>query len=120
MTQLASKIAVFALSAVTLSAGTWTGTISDSMCGATHKKMEEHGNAKISDRDCTLACVKNGGKYVFVSKGKVYQVTNQDYAGLQQHAGHTVKLTGDLSGNNITVTGIEMSGKGSEKKKSSD
>jgi hypothetical protein len=47
---------------------TWTGKISDSMCGATHKKTAEHGTSNISDRDCALACVKAGGKYVFVRK----------------------------------------------------
>ena len=37
---------------------TWTGKISDSMCGASHTKMmAEHKDAK-TDRDCTLACVK--------------------------------------------------------------
>jgi len=49
---------------------TWTGKISDSMCGASHAKMMgEHTGAKMTDRECTLACVKGGGKYVFVSGG---------------------------------------------------
>ena len=96
---------------------TWTGKISDSMCGASHKKMAEHGTAKMTDRDCTQACVKNGGKYVFVSKGKVCNVDNQDYAGLAEHAGHTVKLTGEMKGDSITVSDIEMP-KSSKKKTS--
>jgi cellobiose phosphorylase len=91
-------------------AGTWTGKISDSMCGATHKKMEEHGSAKISDRDCTLACVKNGAQYVFVSQNKVYQITNQDYAGLQKNAGPEVKVTGELAGDNIKISDIQATG----------
>jgi hypothetical protein len=33
---------------------TWTGTISDKMRGADHKKM----GGKMSDRECTLACVE--------------------------------------------------------------
>lgn len=42
---------------------TMTGVISDSMCGASHAKMMAmHKDAK-TDRDCTLACVKGGGKY---------------------------------------------------------
>ena len=47
---------------------TWTGKISDSMCGGSHAKMiAAHGGAsKMTDRDCTLACTKAGGKYVFV------------------------------------------------------
>jgi hypothetical protein len=60
---------------VSFAAQTWTGKISDSMCGATHKAME-HGGKKLSDRDCVQACLKDGAKYVFVSEGKVYDVTN--------------------------------------------
>jgi len=72
----------------------------------------EHGGAKkASERDCTLACVKDGGKYVFVSEGKTYTLANQDYAGLQLHAGHTVQLTGDMQGDSITVSKIVMPGK---------
>jgi hypothetical protein len=97
------------LSSTTAFADSWTGKISDSMCGAHHKSSAEHGNAKLSDRECTEACIKNGGKYVFVSKGKVYTIDNQDYAGLAEHAGHTVNLTGDMSGDSIKVSDIEMS-----------
>jgi hypothetical protein len=96
---------------------TWTGKISDSMCGARHNTSAEHGKAKMSDRDCTQACVKNGGKYVFVSKGKVYNIANQDNAGLAEHAGHTVKLTGEMSGDTITVSDIQMPAKSSKASK---
>jgi hypothetical protein len=89
---------------------TWTGKISDSMCGASHKKVAEHGTANISDHDCTLACVKNGGKYVFVRNGKVYSIENQDYAGLEAHAGEAVRLTGEMNGDTIKVSNIEPSG----------
>jgi len=88
-------------------AATWTGQISDSMCGAHHKTMAEHGK-KLSARDCTEACVKNGGKYVFVSKGKVHNIENQDFAGLTEHAGHTVNLTGEMNGDSIKVSNLEM------------
>jgi hypothetical protein len=86
---------------------TWTGKISDSMCGATHKKTAEHGTSQISDRDCTLACIKGGGKYVFVRNGTVYKIDNQDYAGLQEHAGETVRLTGEMKGDTVTVSDIK-------------
>ena len=86
---------------------TWTGQISDSMCGASHAKMMA-GHPGTSDRDCTLACVKGGGKYVFVSDGKVYNIANQGPALLQTHAGHTVRLTGEMKGNTITVSNITM------------
>jgi hypothetical protein len=88
---------------------TWTGKISDSMCGAKHNASTEHGAKKMSDRDCTLACVKDhSAKFVFVSGGKVYSVANQDFAALQEHAGHTVRLTGAMSGDTITVSKIVM------------
>ncbi len=90
---------------------TLTGKISDSMCGHSHKSAIEHSGKKLSEHDCTIACVKNGGKYVFVSGGKIYNISNQDYAGLEEHAGHNVKMTGDVSGDTITVSSITMAGK---------
>ncbi len=88
---------------------TWTGKISDSMCGASHAKMiAAHPAAKMTDRDCTLACVKAGAKYVFVTGGKVYNISNQDLAALQTHAGRTVRLTGEMKGDTITVSKIVM------------
>jgi hypothetical protein len=91
---------------------TWTGKISDSMCGASHAAMiSQHAGAKMTDRDCTQACIKAGGKYVFVTDGKVYNIANQDDADLATHAGHTVQLTGDMSGDTITVSKIVMPNK---------
>ena len=87
---------------------TFTGRISDSNCGASHAAMKgEHGNAKMTDKDCTVACTKAGGKYVFVQGGTVYQIANQDLASLQENAGATVRLTGEKNGNTITVSKIE-------------
>jgi len=86
---------------------TMDGMISDSACGASHAKMmQEHKDAKMTDRDCTLACVKAGGKFVFVSGGKVYTVANQKLAALTEHAGETVTVTGDLKGDTITVAKV--------------
>ena len=100
---LLSAFAAFAAAADT----TLTGQISDSMCGASHAKMIA-GHAGMTDRDCALACVKGGGKYVFVSDGKVYNISNQDLPLLQVHAGHTVQLTGDMKGDTIMVSNITM------------
>ena len=55
-----------------------------------------------------MLCVKKEGKYVFVHQGKVYSIDNQDFAGLQQHPGHTVRLTGEMKGDTITVSKIAM------------
>ena len=90
---------------------TLTGKISDDMCGASHAKMmAKHADAK-TDRDCTLACVQGGAKYVFVSSGKVYKIENQDLADLKTHAGHTVKVAGETKGDSITISKIEMPAK---------
>ena len=89
---------------------TWTGKISDSKCGAMHPAAE-HGK-KMTDRACTEACVKGGAKYVFTSKGKVYEIANQNDADLVTHAGHTVRLTGEMKGDSITVSKIQMPKKG--------
>ena len=101
-------IAVLLVSAAPFAADqTWTGQISDSACGAKHEEAAE-GQGKMPDRDCTQACVRGGSKYVLVSNGKVLQIANQDNKDLATHAGHTVKLTGELKGASITVSRIEM------------
>lgn len=90
---------------------TWTGQISDSMCGVTHM-ASEHGT-KVSDKPCTQMCVNKGAKYVLVSEGKVLAIVNQEFKGLAPHAGETVRLTGELKGNAITVSKVEKAVKAS-------
>jgi hypothetical protein len=104
---MSSAIALVFGAAVTAGAAqeTWTGKISDSHCGAAHKAME---GKKMSDRECTQVCVKSDGKYVFVSKDKVYQIANQKDPALATHAGHTVLLTGEMKGDTVTVAKIDM------------
>ena len=97
---------------------TWKGKISDSMCGASHKSAIEHSGKKLTDRECAQACIKDGGKYVFVSGGKVYKIDNQDFADLAEHAGHSVSLTGEMTGDTIKVSKIAMPGKPMTKSKS--
>jgi hypothetical protein len=100
-----------ALCAALTYGASWTGEISDSACGMSHAKMmTEHKDLK-TDRDCTLACVKAGSKYVLVSDGKVYQIENQTLPALQQRAGQMVEVTGDLKGNSITVAKISQMSK---------
>ena len=113
MNHLCIAVVVSMLGAVSTFAAdqTWTGQISDSMCGAKHDTSAEHGK-KMSPRDCTLACVKDhSAQYVFVSGGKVYNVGNQNLAAVKEHAGHMVKLTGEMSGETITVSKLAMATK---------
>src|SRR4030088_42409 len=93
--------------AATAAEQTWTGKISDSACGAKHEEAAE-GQGVMADRDCTQACIRGGSKYVLVADGKVFQIANQDNKDLATHAGHLVKMTGELKGNSITVSKIEM------------
>ncbi len=80
---------------------TFTGNISDSMCGLKHMMPGK------SDKDCTLECVKGGSKYVLAdpASGKVYQLSDQKKP--EAFAGEKVKVTGTLKGDTITVTSIE-------------
>jgi hypothetical protein len=99
---------VFAAATPYAAEQTWTGQISDSLCGAKHEEAAE-GQGKMPDRDCTLACVKGGSKFVLVvGDGKLIQIVNQDNKDLTTHAGHKVKVTGELQGESIVVAKIEM------------
>jgi hypothetical protein len=91
---------------------TMAGTISDSLCGMSHKEMAAKQASKITDRDCVIACLNystdNSPKLVFVEKGgKVYQISNQKFPGLIRHAGETLSVTGDLDGTALTIAKIE-------------
>jgi hypothetical protein len=99
----------FGVTSASAAEKTWTGQISDAMCGKDHSMMA-HDGKKVDARDCTLACVKGGSKYVFVSKGTVYGIDNQDLKDLQMHAGHNVQLTGEMAsdGKTLHVSKITM------------
>ena len=91
---------------------TMIGTISDSLCGMSHKEMAAKQGSKITDRDCVIACLnystENSPKLVFVEKGgKIYQIANQKFPGMLRHAGDAIALTGDVDGTSVTVTKIE-------------
>lgn len=86
---------------------TWTGTISDSKCGASHKAMTEH-NKNLTDSACAQACVKGGAKFVLASGDKIYVLDNQKDPALAMYAGRMVTVTGDLQGDTIRATKISM------------
>jgi hypothetical protein len=98
---------LFAVSPALAAEKTWTGTISDAKCNGKHHKAE-HGSQDDSDHDCVTKCVDGGSKYVFVAGGKTYQIANQDFAGLKDHGGHKVALSGEMKDDAITVSKIEM------------
>ena len=81
---------------------TWSGTITDSMCTKDHSMMTKE-TGKDAAKKCTLACIKAGMNYVFVSDGKVYEIANQKMPDLKTYAGDSVKLTGDLQSDGKTI-----------------
>ena len=84
---------------------TLSGTISDSVCATKHT-MTEHGKA-LNDRDCTQMCSGHGAQYVLLAGSRVYKLRSHE-ADLKEHAGHTVNLSGDVSGDTIKVSKVEM------------
>ena len=82
---------------------TLTGTISDGMCGSSHQGMP----TKMTDRECTQDCASKGAQYVLVSEGHVYKLTNHA-ADLKAHAGHMVNVIGEVKGDTMRVSKVEM------------
>jgi hypothetical protein len=82
---------------------TWTGVVTDSQCGGDH-------GGEVDERECTLKCTARGLKFALaVDHGaKVLAIDNQAFAGLREHAGHTVKITGEQRGDAIVISKIEM------------
>jgi len=80
---------------------TYTGTVSDAMCGAKHM-----GSAA----ECTRGCVKKGSKYALVVGDKVYTLETSDQAALDaldKQAGAKATVTGTEKDNTITVSSVK-------------
>jgi hypothetical protein len=91
---------------------TWTGRISDNLCNGSHEKMATGVFPPYDDHQCTLECLKSGGKYVLVDKdNKPIPIANQDFADLAAHAGEAVVVTGEMKGDAITVSKVEVAPK---------
>ncbi len=78
----------------------FTGVVSDDMCGAKHTMMPGK-----PDAECVRACVKSGAKYALVSGGHVYILQGQPTE-LDKLAAQKVKITGKLNGNTIEVASV--------------
>ena len=83
-------------------AGSWTGYVTDSHCGA------KGANAKHTQA-CAAKCVKEGSTVQFVNDAdkKVYEVDKAHWDAAMSHVGHQVKVTGSVDGSNLTVEKIE-------------
>jgi hypothetical protein len=87
-------------------AQTWSGILSDSTCGGSHKAMS--AAAGMTERECAFHCLKSLAKYVLVDQnGTVLRIANQDFAGLPLRLARPVRLTGQMTDNGILITRIE-------------
>ena len=92
-----------AATAFAASGKSFTGTVSDSMCGAKHAMPGD-------DAACTRACVSKGSKYALVVGDKVYTLETSDKAALatlDKQAGAKATVTGSEKDNTITVSSVK-------------
>ena len=101
---------------------TYSGEIMDSACAkaGSHAAMMKKAGLKTA-KECTLACVKNGSKFVLYNKSakKIYQLDDQTKP--EQFAGEKVKVKGtlDASTETIHVTDIAAAKHSAKKSKKS-
>ena len=82
---------------------TFTGKVSDAMCGAKHTE----GN--LAPADCVRACVQKGANYALVVGDKVYTLNTSDKATLDELnklAWEDAKVTGTANGDIISVKSV--------------
>jgi hypothetical protein len=97
-------VGLFALGGATLGADemTLTGSVGDAMCGVKH--MMGDGTA------CTLGCVMKGSDFALIVDDKVYTLktsSDEAKAKLEELAGKTATITGDVTGDTITVASVQ-------------
>lgn len=95
-------VSALASAAFAASAKTFTGKVSDAMCGAKHMESND-------DAACTRACVSKGAKYALVVGDKVYTLDTSDraaLAALDKNAGAKVTVTGTEKDNTIAVSKV--------------
>ena len=101
---LAVVLFVAAMASISLAATkTYTGKVSDAMCGA------EHMEPGVTAAACTRSCVAKGTKYSLVVGSKVYTLDGEDKAALgelDKLADKKAKVTGTADGDTIQVTSV--------------
>ena len=78
---------------------TFTGVVSDNMCGKQHMAKDK------SAAECTRECVKAGSDYALVVGDKLYALKG-DKAQLDRYAGQKATVTGEAKDETITVSSI--------------
>lgn len=88
--------AAAALLAATPAKRTFSGIVTDKMCGADHTMMNVKPDAK-----CVRECVKAGSQWALVEGANVYVLSNAKAA--DALAGQKVKVTGTLDTKTNTI-----------------
>jgi len=103
MKKLIVTVSLGSTMALTAFGATWSGTISDSMCGAKHAAATE------DDIKCATTCVKeHGAAPVFLVGDKIYKIDDASKEKVMPHIGHKVTISGKLAGDTVTVKSIKM------------
>jgi len=105
---LSTGLAVVPSVAADNSTQTFTGKVSDAMCGA------KHTEGGIAPADCVRDCVKKGAKYALVVGDKVYNLDTSDQAALDELnklAWEQAKVTGTANGDTIAVKSVTSAAK---------
>jgi hypothetical protein len=92
-----------AVAAFAAKADTFTGTVSDAMCGAKH--MMEGDDVR-----CLRVCVQKGSKYALVVGDKVYTLDTTDktaLATLDELADKKATVKGSVDGDTIEVSSVK-------------
>ena len=80
----------------------FTGVITDSMCGPTHMAKDK------TPAECTRMCVKDAMKYALAEDKKVYILEGHE-AELSKLAGQRVTVKGTLKGDTLSVQEVAAS-----------
>src|SRR5438093_846740 len=82
---------------------TFTGKVSDAMCGA------KHTEAGIAPADCVRVCVRKGANYALVVGDEIYTLKTSDKAALgelNKLAWEQAEVAGTASGDTISVKSV--------------
>ena len=102
MKKLFACLMIFAaLSAISaIAATTFTGVITDDMCGNKHTMMPGK-----SDAECVRTCVRAGAKFAVMANGKMYILAGKT-SEVNALAGKKAMVSGQLQANTLTVSSI--------------
>ena len=101
MKKLIATFALGALGSMSAFAGEWSGVLSDSKC--------KHTDGTEKSIACAQSCVKKGADAVFItSDNKVLKIDKASIDKVTPHLGHKVTVTGNVTGDTITIDNVSM------------